>query len=236
MNITHIINLFRAYLIENKKRLLIGAFITFGIVVFGFTVTTESVAFLSFPYYALFFLTCFTIFGFKNNRTQFFILPSTTAEKFIYAMVTIVIMGIVFYLLSLAGAYIGHYLIRPLLYFGTSHYMFNEVNILNDSIWSWKSYLSFISTLSVFLFGSIYFKTNAFFKTLGVGIGFLFGIGFYFLALLYITFGNMMFSDNSININLTDYPFFQTHYYIFPILIIVFFLSLTYLRLRETEV
>jgi hypothetical protein len=236
MNITRIINLFRAYLIENKKKLLIICFITFGIVAFGLTVSREFETFLSFPYYALFFLACFTIFGFKSNRMHFFILPSTTAEKFLYAIVTIVIMGAVLYLLSLAGAYIGYYLIHPLIYFETSNYL-GGIDILNDSIWAWESYLSFASTLSVFLFGSIYFKTNAFFKTLGIVVGFLFGIGIYFLILFYIIFGNTISSDDSLSFNIaSDYVFLQNYWYVVPIAIIVFFLSLTYLRLRETEV
>jgi hypothetical protein len=108
-----------------------------------------------------------------------------------------------------------------------------------------NGYLIFATILSIFLFGSIYFKTKAFIKTIAAGSVFSFGFSIYALALVAISFGGInnntgnLYINNteySTNIDIVDSPFWQTHYYIIPIALIVFFLSLTYLRLRETEV
>jgi hypothetical protein len=239
MNLAHIINLFRAYLIESKKRILICCLVTFGIVTFGFTISAMPEASPAIPYIVLFFLVGLGNSNLvKVNSTHFNNLPATTCEKFTHAVISIIVLGIVLQICALAGACTGHYIFLPLHRGEINTHGFSFLGLVfSDSI---KWYLVYAAFLSVFLFGSIYFKKNAFIKTLGIGTGLLFGYGLYFLVLLYITFGKMLNSDypyrNSININLTDHPFFHNHWYIFPIAIMVFFLSLTYLRLRETEV
>jgi len=236
MNIINITNLFRAFLIESKKGLLIGCALTFGIAVLLYSVSVAQEIGLTWVYYALFFVVAFSPFGFMKNRAHFFTLPANTAERFIYVLLVIVVLGILFHLLALAGAYLGAYLIQPLIYSGANSYLFSEVNIFKNNLWSWKEYLDFVTLLSPFLFGTIYFKKSAFFKTFGIAMGFLFAIALYFLALVYIIFGNMAFFDDAIQINIANSSFLQNYEYIFNILIAVFFLSLTYLRLRETEV
>jgi len=234
MNIINITNLFRAYLIESKKNLLIGCAIIFGIALLLYSVTPMWEIDLTWSYYAIFFYVVFSPFGFMQNRAHFFTLPANTAEKFTYVLLTIVAASILFFSLALAGAYFGAYLIHPLIY-GSDNYLFSEMNIFKDSLLSWRGYLNFVLALSVFLFGTIYFKKNSFFKTFGIAMGFIFAIAIYFIALLYIIFGGMAFND-SISINIANYSFLQTYDYVLTALIAVFFLSLTYLRLRETEV
>ena len=234
MNIINITNLFRAYFIENKRNLLIVCAIIFGLAVLLYSAIVPEIA-LSWSYYAIFFYVAFSPFGFMKNRGHFFTLPANTAEKFTYVLLVIAVIAILFFSLALAGAYFGAYLINPLFYSGVGSYLFSEMNILKDNLFSVADFFAFTMILSVFLFGTIYFKKNAFFKTFGITIGFLLAIALYFIALFYITFGGMAFND-SVQINIASYSLFQNHAYLFPILISVFFLSLTYLRLRETEV
>jgi hypothetical protein len=72
------------------------------------------------------------------------------------------------------------------------------------------------------------------------GMGILFGISLYYLALFFITFKTTR-PTFPMEIHIPqDIPqhslFWQNHFYIIPIALILFFLSLTYLRLKETEV
>jgi hypothetical protein len=236
MNITHIFNLLRAYFIENKTKLLICCLATFGVVTFGFTTSAMPEITPYFPYIMLFSLVAFGKSNLiNNNSTHFNTLPATSFEKFIHAVFNILLLGIVLQFFSLAGAGTGRYLFLPLFRenINTFGYSFLDLNFLNL-----KGYTLFLVYLIIFLFGSIYFKKSAFIKTVGVGIGFLFGLGLYFIALTYLTLGNKMYKniDNSFNINLAEFSFFQNYWYFFPIALIIFFLSLTYLRLRETEV
>jgi hypothetical protein len=167
-----------------------------------------------------------------------FTLPASAIEKFIHAIVIILVLGIVFQAIALAGASIGRYLILPLLRseIHTFGYSFLSLNILTCD-----GYLMYSAFLSVFLFGSIYFNRNALLKTFGIGLGFFFGFALYSLGLLYIAFGTIENAPENFSFELASSSplhtsFWDTHYYLIPIAIIVFFLSLTYLRLRETEV
>jgi hypothetical protein len=243
MNITHLIQLFRAYFIENKRTLLICCLISFGLLALAFATNAMPEILPITPYFiTLWIAGSFFQFSLKKNSSvHFFNLPVTTAEKFTHAVLSILFIGVVIHLLAFAGAYFGYYVIYPLL-----HINIDEVRWLaNDrpSIWkqlTWRRdpNLTYGVTLAALLFGSIYFKTKAIFKSLGSGLSFLIGIGLYFWALFSIIFCKEINSANrgSINFNLTDSPFWQEYYYIIPITLIVFFLSLTYLRLKETEV
>jgi len=240
MNITHIINLLKAFFIEQKKMLLIAGLVTFGVAAFVFTLDPSSRMIL--PYSAI-FLVVFASKTFqsslkRNNSVHFFNLPVTAGEKLIQAIFVIIIMGIGVQILSFAGAYIGAYLIHPHINIYSSSLAFN---IWANNIFSCEKFLALCVGISVYLFGSIYFTKNSFWKTLGSGIGMLLGFVFYALGLIFIAskviFGsNWKNFDNATNINIADYAFFQDYYYIFPIAIIVLFLSVTYLRLKETEV
>jgi len=137
----------------------------------------------------------------------------------------------------LAGAYVGTYLLQPLFFHDMHLYTLTlETNIWEQTIIiSWKEYLHLFAAISAFLFGSIYFKKNAVWKTLGTGIGFLIGLAFFSILLFYIAFGNLKenLGNEMIHIN---YEFLGDYHYIVSTTLIAFFLSLTYLRLKETEV
>jgi len=234
MNITHITNLFRAYFIENKKRLLICCLATFAALAFGFSFSAMPEITPFFPYLVLFFLVAFGNSSLiKNDNLHFNTLPASNLEKFVHAIFSIISLGVLLELFALAGACTGRFLIMPFL---RSEINTHGYSFLSLFLMDLKGYLIFAMILALFLFTSIYFKKNAFLKTIGVSIGFNFGIGLYFLALTYISFRDEMYRNNSLNVNLAENQFFQAYWYLFPIAIVVFFLSLTYLRLRETEV
>jgi len=240
MNITHIINLFRAYFIENKKTLLISCLISFGILTFAHTIN----AMPELAPIAPFAITLWLAGNFfqsslkKNNCTHFFNLPVTTCEKFTHAIVTLAVFGIIIHFLALAGAYAGYYVVHPLLNtdINETRWLINgKMDIWGQYCLNWHIISYYIAAIVTFLFGSIYFRRWAFLKSIGWGLGFSFGISFYALGLIYIAFGSMS-SSNNVSINIANGDFLYEHWYIFPIAIIVFFLSLTYLRLKETEV
>ena len=241
MKTTRIINLFRVYFIENKKMLLICCLIVFAGATLDLTMSysAESSAFVSLiiPLWIAgrFFQPSLK----KNNSTHFFNLPVTTIEKFVYAIVIVVIFGFIVQLLFIAGTYAGFYGLRPILNPDGRSTYFEEGGATFNFAWSLKFYLLYGVVLFVFLFGSIYFKKNAFWKTLACGIGFFVGLSLYIPILFYIAFGDM--SNIPITqsvIELRDYSFIFTAdaYIIISIAVILFFLSLTYLRLKETEV
>ena len=235
MAITNIIHLFRAYFIENKKRLLLYCIITLGIAIYDFTtsVTPELSPFLPF---LLLCITAGTFFQHSlknNNRNFFFNLPVSTAEKFTCSVLIILILAIVLLSLQLAGSYIGWYLARPV--FGldmTFHPIFQGVLYMSIPT-GLGACLFHAMLISIFLFGSIYFKKNALFKTLASGAGFVAGVLLYYLLLFCIVFGKDLFLMNNINL---DYMLISGNLIVFYIVMILFSLSLTYLRLKETEV
>jgi hypothetical protein len=245
MNITRLTHLFRAYFIENKKTLLICCLISFGLLAFAFTVNAMPEIEPFTPYLiTLWFAGSFFQSSLKkNNSTHFFNLPVSTTEKFIHSVVVLIIIGAAVHLLAFAGAYTGHYLIHPLLNNNINEYRWignGKMAVWDQLILYKEAYWVYGIGMVSLLFGSIYFKTKAIIKSVGSGLGILLGISFYYLGLIAITFRALFNGDplyrSSLNINLTNSPFWQEHYYLIPIVLIVFFLSLTYLRLRETEV
>ena len=242
MNITHIIHLFRAYFIENKKMMLTCGLIVFTAAVLDLTLSYETelsaliAGFIPFIIAGSFFQSSLK----KNNSTHFFNLPVTTAEKLVNAILVIGVVGVGMFLLFLAGGSLGDYCIRPMLNpeAGSIYGRLNESFFLHHIklICDTKFILYYAVVLFVFLFGSIYFRKRAFVKTLVCGTGFFTSIALYILALLYLSFRNMEHSiEFGATASLRDFSFIEESYCI-PIALIVFFLSLTYLRLKETEV
>jgi len=240
MNITHIKHLFRAYFIENKKMLLVCSLIVFAASALDLTLSYEAelsailCCFIPLWIAGRFFQSSLK----RNNSTHFFNLPVNTLEKTIFAIVLTVSIALILGILYNVGAYFGYYLLRPILNPNASS-IFEKLHqppILDFS--NLKPYFLYVAALFTFLFGSIYFKKNAFWKTFASLIGFFTAIAIYQLVLLYIAFGNFrdFFVENpSLEINNLNFNSLGESYFI-PIIFILFFLSLTYLRLRETEV
>ena len=236
MNLTRISHLFRAYFIENKRRLLIACLAVFAAAVLDFTISYDADLSAIFASFVTFVLAA-SIFQpslKKNNSTHFFNLPVTTSEKLSSAIVVTTVFTIVILLLHSAGAYTGYYGLRPILN-PEAHSMYIDKNLPVVELWDTQKYLYFAAVLSVCLFGSIYFKKNAFWKTFAAGIGFFIGVICYQIVLIRIAFGNLNDYVTGLTVKIRDFEFIA-NYHTIPIVLILFFLSLTYLRLKETEV
>ena len=239
MNITHIINLLKAFFIEKKKKWLILFSILFGLTLFIHSIAPDAGIIkpvtigLMIGIAASFFQHSLK----RNNSVHFFNLPVTTGEKLMYSVLSLLILGVGIQILLFAGAYIGAF-INPHLHI--NNLFFRPA----DNMLSWKQWLFLCSVMSIFLFGSIYFKKNAVWKTLGSWVGLSQIMSFYVLGLIYIASkvifdaNDKLYMSNSDNVKefIISYSTSFQYYYIIPIAIIVLFLSLTYLRLRETEV
>jgi hypothetical protein len=210
--------------------LLLCCIISFGALALEYSFNATERALLVIPLFVMFWIagTFFQPLLKRNNSAFLFNLPVSAGERLIYAIAVLVILSVIIQLLGIAGAYTGYYVIHPL--FNTN---IGDVKWLVDdttgikTYWDWEGYAYYFAIISAFLFGSIYFKKNAFWLTTICIIGFFFTSLFYHLALFYITFGTI--SSFSFCIGGTN------DYYISIALIPLFFL-LIYLRLRETEV
>ena len=234
MNLKNINHLFRAYFIENKKMLLICCVVSFAFVTWGYSDGFPPEFSVVTTWLILLFIagTFFQSSLKRNNSTHFFNLPVTTCERFFYATTLIILLTAIFQAFAIAGAYTGRYLIFPLLRPEASM-EFNHTIMGGMELDLAKWWLGWLAALSAFLFGSIYFKKNAFWKTLGIGVACSFVIGLYHLLLLSIAFGKEFYNNYFINLN---YEFIGNNVEIVFSIIALFFLSLTYLRLKETEV
>jgi hypothetical protein len=246
MKITRINHLLRAYFIENKKILLIFSLATFATLAWVYTVSTYPELTLALPYFFMLFIAgrFFQSSLKKSNSTHFFNLPVTNGERLASALTILIVSSIALYILAVAGAYIGHHFIRPILFPEANMRFYN-----NDmSVWStiainFEFTLYLVAAISIFLFGSIYFKKKAFWRTIACCGLFLFAVALYNMILLLIAFGNMnMFIGGDYTFDITSRSsmlhtsFYDILIYIILCILTFFFLSLTYLRLRETEV
>jgi len=241
MNAMRIINLLRGFFIEHKKMLLICSLIVFAAAILDATFSYElelSVITLFIPFWiaGIFFQPLLK----QNNSTFLFNLPVTARERLVNAVVVTTILVIITHLLFYVGANTGHYGLRLLLNPEAENLYARGFSIFD---FDWHYYVFYFAVLFAFLFGSIYFKKNAFWKTLLCGTGFSLGVLFYNLALLFIVFKSTNMSVapqytfvNPMNLNILNSSFWQGYFDIIPIALILFFILLTYLRLKETEV
>lgn len=239
MNIIRIINLLRAYFIENKKTLLICSLIVFVATVldatFSYSIELAAMVACLIPFWisGRFFQSSLK----NNNSAHFFNLPVTTGEKLTYSIFITVVFGVIIYLLFNAGAYAGYFGFRPILNpIAENLYEHSGRGLFGGGI-EWEWFLFYGTILFAFLFGSIFFRRNAFWKSLVCGVVFFIGLSLYILALFGIAFKNMggYRVDYEATYQIRNFDFLMD-YNIIPVAAILFFLSLTYLRLRETEV
>jgi len=245
MKIKRINHLLRAYYFENKKRLFGAAIIIFAVAVLesinGLLEISPLVYFgVMIGLAGMFFQSSLK----RENSVHFFNLPVTAGEKLVNAMVVLSVLFVVFHLIMVAGTYMSYYLLRPVFYSGENILVAKGKSIWDLSIWFWEGYLLFAAAISVFLFGSIYFKKNAFLITLACGVGFLFVIPIYNWLLILVAFnssnpftGGEYPIEYTAKINMFNPAFFYGGFEsVLFIAATLFFLALTYLRLKETEV
>jgi hypothetical protein len=245
MNITHISYLLRAYFIENKRMLLICCLATFAVLAWVYSTTTYPELSVVLPYIFMLIIAgrFFQSSLKKNNTIHFFNLPVTSGEKLTSAIIVLIVSSIALYLLAVAGAYTGHFFLRPVLFPGASMQFYNGVSLWETIRMDFEFSLYLVASIAAFLFGSIYFKNKAILKTITLGGGFLFAVSLYNLLLIFIAFGSTdMFIGGEYSFELTSRTsmlhtsFYDFYRYIIPCILSLFFLSLTYLRIKETEV
>ncbi|MFA7103158.1 MAG: hypothetical protein WC142_08200 [Bacteroidales bacterium] len=229
LSLTRIKHLLNRYFIENwKKDLYVGLVL----LVIAF-VSNPIAGFSSFVYIVMILLYTGRIFGnlaHKASAQHYLMIPASTNEK----LITNIFLSHIYYVLLLSVFLVLGILLRALILAplcdDTSSCTFLIPYI------SFASYLSFLLFQSILVFGSVYFKKNAFIKTLLSLSAF-----FFFLTMLVIFIIRMNVGSMTRLAEEFDY-YVRNPYpsYLIPSIISIvftcFFWILSYFRLRETEV
>lgn len=229
LSLTRIKHLLNRYFIENwKKDLYVGLVL----LVIAF-VSNPMAGFSSFVYIVMILLYTGRIFGnlaHKESAQHYLMIPASTSEK----LITNIFLSHIYYVLLLSVFLVLGILLRALILAplcdDTSSCTFLIPYI------SFASYLSFLLFQSILVFGSVYFKKNAFIKTLLSLSAF-----FFFLTMLVIFIIRMNVGSMTRLAEEFDY-YVRNPYpsYLIPSIISIvftcFFWILSYFRLRETEV
>ena len=241
MNTKNITNLLKAYFIENWKTDLFQFGMLAAIVLFG-TVMGGRINDLNFPIFvSMIFLMIYPERLFRNlhgnsPRIHYLSIPASNSEKVVTNMLLANIYYVVGLVISCAlGLVLAHLYLKVRGFDGLSFYNIYDGN--------WAGILLIYATLSVFFFGSIYFRRRTTLSTIGVGM--LIGMIFSVLVTLTIwlngitlipkgaAFHDYIWSfDSSISIsdtmeNIIGYAGLS--------IIIIYFYALSFLRLKETE-
>ncbi len=229
LSLTRIKHLLNRYFIENwKKDLYVGLVL----LVIAFA-SNPMAGFSSFVYIVMILLYTGRIFGnlaHKASAQHYLMIPASTNEK----LITNIFLSHIYYVLLLSVFLVLGILLRALILAplcdDTSSCTFLIPYI------SFASYLSFLLFQSILVFGSVYFKKNAFIKTLLSLSAF-----FFFLTMLVIFIIRMNVGSMTRLAEEFDY-YVRNPYpsYLIPSIISIvftcFFWILSYFRLRETEV
>ncbi|HOS15941.1 MAG TPA: hypothetical protein PKX15_02845 [Bacteroidales bacterium] len=232
LSLTRIKHLLNRYFIENwKKDLYVGLVL----LVIAF-VSNPMAEFSSFVYMVMVLLYTSRIFSnlaYKESAQHYLMIPASTTEK----LITNIFLSHIYYVLLLLAFLVLGILLRALilapycdesLCYTFLKFKFNSFNF--------ASYLSFLSFQSILAFGSVYFRKNAFIKTLLILSAF-----FFFLTILVIFIIRMNVGSMTLLVEEFDYYVRNPNLnYLIPSIISIvftcFFWILSYFRLRETEV
>jgi len=241
MNIKNIKNLFKAYFIENWKTDLFQFGILAAIVLFG-TIMSGRGGNLNFPtVVSLVFLMIYPERLFRNlhsnsPKIHYLSIPASNSEKVVTNMLLANIYYVVGLVISCAlGLVLAHLYLKVR---GFESVCFHNVFDGNGA-----GILMIYATLSMFFFGSIYFRRRTTLSTIGVGML----IGFVFSALITLTlwmngltlipkdaaFHDFAWTFSS-RATLPDWITNTVGYLILSANIIYFYV-LSFLRLKETE-
>ena len=187
--------------------------------------------------------TTFKKLAIPSQAVSYFMIPVSTAEKTIVAILFLQLYYIIgIGILSFVGFYIGQIIHNLILFIPFFKQLFIEIEsttphfTLSSISYSdiGTSLLNLTLYVSIFLFGSIYFRKNAIIKTLLSVGGFIFAIMIINIIILGIVNINHPYNHTSFNlVNLSV----ETNIisYTLKVLAILFFWFITYLRLKETE-
>ncbi len=233
MNFRNIINLSRRYFIEGGRKDITTFFIVTLIIAFiGFIqpmgrVSDSFMAFVLFIMSVLYAGRTFSIFQPVSKTIHYLTIPASTAEKTLF---NACLVYLYYNALLIAALFLGT-TISELIH----KLMSSDYNFQLYFPFDWSDLLSLLTLESVFLFGSIYFKTHPVAKTLLS----LMVIMIFFFILDTSIFGHYMNSlspEKMMHLNKSMEEATINHYaYGFCIVVFVFFNFMTWLRLRETE-
>jgi hypothetical protein len=248
MNFNNIKSLFRAYYYENGRRDLFQmavmaalAFLSSAFVENTHFPTLFTVSMM------IFVVQFFTLLRSKTGSVHYFTLPASTGEKFLFAVLMVNVVGVLqYYIAIVLGSILGQ-LCHDL--------MFNLLNLSNITALVWPSVtwhnhhialflLTLYTLVSMFFFGSIYFRRGGVRKT--ILTVFLVSLGLFIIMLLTFKVNMWMafpfgtrFVDvdwSLVSLDIMPQNFSErTFAYIVEGLTIVYCYVLSYLRLRETE-
>ena len=248
MNFNNIKSLFRAYYYETGRRDLFQmavmaalAFLSSAFVENTHFPTLFTVSMM------IFVVQFFTLLRSKTGSVHYFTLPASTSEKFLFAVLMVNVVGVLqYYIAIVLGSILGQ-LCHDL--------MFNLLNLSNITALVWPSVtwhnhhialflLTLYTLVSMFFFGSIYFRRGGVRKT--ILIVFLVSLALFILMMLTFKVNMWLafpmgtrFVD--VNWNLFEIDFLPrplsatTLMYIVDGITIVYCYVLSFLRLRETE-
>jgi hypothetical protein len=240
LSLTRIKHLLNRYFIENwKKDLYVGLVL----LVIAFA-SNPMAGFSGFVYMVMVLLYTGRIFGnlaHKESAQHYLMIPASTSEKLIVNL----FLSHIYYVLLLLVFLVSGILLRAFILSPFCE-TFNCFSFLDakKSMFSFSSYVSFLSFQSILAFGSVYFRKNAFIKTLLSIAAF-----FFFLVMLVIFIFRL--NPDSLTPLMDEFKVMQesfminrmlnykTSFCISTIIYIVitcFFWMLSYFRLRETEV
>lgn len=237
----------RSIFVQNKSKDLRIALVVGGIMAFfGLLSSLHGVhELLGFVNMVVLLVLAGTTYKMMANQPQamaYLTLPASSAEK---AVVTIAYLNVYYLILlivsSFAGFYIGQMLQNLIILIPFFQELFHVAEGESFSLSS-VSFEEFGSNLwaltmgvSVFLFGSLYFRRYAMLKTILVGLGFI--TAFFIIDITIIAGATHAYNLSAYDIDVPNIPEWLEAVmdYLIPSLIILFFWFMTYLRLRETE-
>ena len=232
LSLTRIKHLLNRYFIENwKKDLYVGLVL----LVIAFA-SNPKAGFSSFVFMVMVLVYTGRIFcnlAHKESAQHYLMIPASTTEK----LITNIFLSHIYYVLLLLVFLVLGILLRALIlapYCDASDcYSIIDAKM---SMFCFSSYVSFLCFQSILVFGSVYFKKNAFIKTLLSIAAFLFFLTMLVIFIIRMYIGSMTLPvvefDNYVK-NPSASFYLST---IISIVITCFFWILSYFRLRETEV
>ncbi|MEM5948480.1 hypothetical protein WKV44_07970 [Spirochaetia bacterium 38H-sp] len=228
----------------NKKNYILLAAITFGITVvisffsqyFSSNIVSADNSNGSFFSTYLFFSTLgvaassFDYYKKNSLMNDAFMLPASFFEKWLFAFVkTLILWPIVFIAVVFLGFFIGEFL--GSLVFSASFSPFPSFVHSIGPVFSGDYMLGFISSHAIFFFGAVFFRKNAFFKTL------LSIICFFVIFVLWLILWAYVFAFSSSMV----FDVFSRMYLSWDVIrmiyifVIVFFWGMSFIRFRELE-
>ena len=248
MKFNNIKSLFRAYYFENGRRDLFQmavmaalAFLSSAFVENTHFPTLFTVSMM------IFVVQFFTLLRSKTGSVHYFTLPASTGEKFLFAVLMVNVVGVLqYYIAIVLGSILGQ-LCHDL--------MFNLLNLSNITALVWPSVtwhnhhialflLTLYTLVSMFFFGSIYFRRGGVRKT--ILTVFLVSLGLFIIMLLTFKVNMWMAFPMGARFVDVDWNLFEIGFLPSPLdaktftgivdgITIVYCYVLSYLRLRETE-